>query len=184
MNRRYILLFTAFIFSTSLAVYGQAAIDQKIQQLKDAWYQKAYELSELGTKIIGKNKLLEDLQNDIQKFWQEIASKYNEHDINNLKETYKTIMEKFCHKVSVAVREKINIKGLLLKELFDNKGDYLTDQEAASSLFFDKVKFYVLHIILCNSLLKKLVADYEECLQKMSEIENDLVSLGQPRLYE
>ena len=183
MDRRYIL-FTAFIFATSLTVYGQATIDQKVQQLKDAWYQKAQELFKLGTNIIENNKLLEDLQNDSQKFWQKIASKYDQQGINNLIETYKTVMGKFCHNLSAELREKNNINGLLLKELFENKGDYLTDQKAVSSLFFDKAKFHILHITLCISLLKKLVADYEECLQKMAEIENELVSLGQPRLYE
>ena len=183
MDRQYIL-FTAFIFSTGLTVYGQANIDQKVQQLKDAWYQKAQELSELGTKIIEKNKLLEDLKGDIQEFWQKIASKYSQYDMNNLKETYKTIMESFCHNLSVTAHEKNNIQGFIIKELFAHKGDSLTDQEAVSYLSFDKVKFYVLHMTLYASLLKKLVADYEECLQKMLEIENELILLGQPKLYE
>ena len=157
-------------------VYGQATIDPKVQQLKDAWYQKAQELSELGTKLIEKNKLLENLQNDM------IEVARNNIAIDGTGQVYPILIEKFNNKLFHAVRDNINVKGFLIQELINNRGEFFKDKRCLGLL--DKVKLICLQIIIEADLTKKILEDYEECLQKMAEIENELVLLGQPRLYE
>ena len=183
MRRQFVLLGSMFLSSGSLFC-SQVPVDPKVQQLKDAWYQKAQELADLGERVIAQNKQLEGLRYDIQEFWREIFSEYSKQEIDNATKTCEAAMANFCHNLTIAVREKINVKGFLIKELFDNTGDCFTDKKQVSRLFFDRVKFCVLQMTIRTSLLKKLVEDYEECLQKMTEIENELVLLGQQRLFE
>jgi hypothetical protein len=180
MNRQYIL-FIAFTFSTGLAVYGQVDIDPKIQQLKDAWYQKTQELSELGTKLIGRNKLIMTLQNDVKSLAREYTSNYNQQDRDATYETLQVSAKKLFDKLFQAIRDNAYIRGSFLQEILCNKGDYLKNKKDCPG-FLDSIKLILLQIAIEVDLTKKLLEDYEDYLQEIAEIEHELALLGQPSL--
>jgi hypothetical protein len=87
-----------------------------------------------------------------------------------------------CDKLFQAIRDKVDVKGFFIQELYKNKGDYLKNKENCPG-FLDGIKLILLQIAIEVDLTKKLLEDYEDCLQKMAEIEHELALLGQPWLY-
>lgn len=164
-------------------VRGQAPVDPKVQQLKDAWYKKAHELAELGAKLIEKNNLLVGLQDNMLSTTLEITADYSEQDRIAVGKAFPVMTKHFYDKLFQAIHDKVNVNDFLTQELIINKGDFFKNKEDCSGLL-DSIKLILLHIIIEADLTKKLLEDYGNCLQKMAEIENDLVLLGQPRLYE
>jgi hypothetical protein len=54
------MLLSALLVPVAVTCYGKESVDSRIQQLKEARFQKELELSELGAKIYDKYELLED----------------------------------------------------------------------------------------------------------------------------
>lgn len=183
MNYHHYFLFSMFLLSIAFIAEGQNSTAQKIQQLKDAWYQKAQELSVLGTRLIEKNKQLIALQNELKSTVIEIVSTHNTENINIVVEKLPIATKNFLDKLFQAIRHNVNVRGFLIEELLNHKGDYLNDKDNCPGLF-DSIKLILLHIIIETDLTKKLLEDYEAALQEIAEIEHELVLLGQPRLYQ
>jgi hypothetical protein len=182
MNHNYLLL-NILVMPIVFAMNAQVPVNQKIQQLKDAWYQKANELAKLGTKLIERNKVVLDLQDTARSLAKEIASNHSEEDLDVMVDALLASTKNLYDKLFQAVRDKVNVRGFFMKELYENKGDYLKNKAHARGLL-DSIKLIMLQIIIEADLTQKLLEDYEDCLQKMAEIEHELVLLGQPRLYK
>jgi hypothetical protein len=162
-------------------MHGQEQVDQKIQQLKDAWYQKIYELAELGEKIVEKNKLLIILQNDIEKSTLDVIENYDEKDRTTVIETFPVLTRFFYNKLFQAIRNNVDVKGFLIQEFLENKGDFFKNKKDLPG-FLDSIKLDLVQIIIEGNVLKKFLYDYENCLQKIAEIDHELKLLGQPTL--
>lgn len=188
MNRTYFLLFT-LIASTAFTSYGQDSVEQKVQRLKDTWYQKINELAELGKKIAEKNEFIILIQKNIRTLIEENIENYNEDESNKFSKTYKVMVKNFYKRFFQAIRYNVNIKGLLIQELHENKDEFFVNYSSNSKTnedsccgAIDRIKLALMQIIIEGNILKKYIDDYEECLQKIADIEQDLKSLGQPSL--
>jgi hypothetical protein len=178
---RQSILFTTFIFLIVFTVYGQSPVDQRVQQLREAWEQKAKELSELGIKIAEKEKFIESLRNDAKLFVEKIASNYSQQEKEALIKKVYSSAKDFTYSLLNAIHNNINVQDFFIKELIDNKGDYSLQKERVSAPF-DKVKFITIKVNVEFILLQKLIKDYGKCLHNMAEFERELVSLGEPWL--
>jgi len=58
------MLLSALLVPVAVTSYGKESVDSRIQQLKEARYQKEFELSELDAKIAEKKKLLTAIFDD------------------------------------------------------------------------------------------------------------------------
>jgi hypothetical protein len=180
MNHNHFLL-SALVLPIVFTLHGQEQIDQKIQQLKDAWYQKVHELAELGEKIVEKNKLLISLQNDIREVGVSVIESYSEKDRAAVGKAFPVLTKDFYNKLFHAIRDNVDVKGFLIRELLENKGDFFKNKEDLPG-FLDSIKLDLIQIIIEGNALKKNLYDYENCLQKMAEIDHELKLLGQPTL--
>ena len=148
--------------------YGQNTVNPKIRQLQEICLQKKYKLSELGTKIAEKQKLIEDTFHDAALFLPELISSLNldGEEKEDFIKKYVALLENFGSKLDHAISIKKDVKGFLIKELFNEKRKFPQD--------FDRAKFGVIRWIIERDLLKKLVENYEECLQELIEIDQEL----------
>lgn len=188
MNRTHILL-SALLLPIAFVAYGQAPVDQNVQQLKDSWYKKVNELAELGEKIDEKHKLIIILQKEIRLLITENIENYSEKNKSAFDKAYLLMVRNFYKKFFKAIRDDVNVKGFLMQELIDNKGDFFKNNNDGSIAnknyctgILDSMKLNFIQIIVEGNVLKKLLDDYEECLQKMAEIDHELKLLGQPTL--
>jgi hypothetical protein len=188
MNRTYFLLVT-LIASIVFTAYGQDSVEQKVQQLKDTWYEKINELSELGKKIDGKNEFIILIQKNIRTFIEENIKKYNEDERIEFYKTYKIMVKNFYKKFFQVIQNNTNAKEFLMQELLVNKDDFFANSRSDSktngsccSGAIDRIKLALMQIIIEGNILKKYIDDYKECLQKIAEIERDIKLLGQPPL--
>jgi hypothetical protein len=177
------ILLGLLILPVAYTAGGQLPVEERVQQLKDAWYKQAQELTELGAKIIEKNDLIASMQDNIKSILALLAGNNSAELDQETCEIFKNETDKFFTKFFHAFRDDINLKGFLVQELMHKKGDFFKGKKAYSGAL-DRIKFNLIQIIVEANLIVKLLENYEECLQKLAEIESELVSLGQPRLYD
>ena len=116
MNHKHFLL-SAFLLPIVFTMHGQSPDEQRIQQLKDALYQKAQELERLGEKLIEKNKLFLALHNDTMSLAREFTSNYSQQDRNVVYEALPVSIKKLYNKLFQAIRDNVDVKGVLIQEL-------------------------------------------------------------------
>jgi hypothetical protein len=151
---------------------GAAAVEQKIQQLKEQRYQKELELSDLGEKIAEKQALLKALYIEACTAYNENISDLNLKDQELEKHTNETneAGNKILTTFESKVRAKELIKGFLLHELIDNEKDIPGD--------FNAINFWFLRAQLEHDLLEDLIGHYEDCLKELFEIKSEIKTLS------
>ena len=162
------------------AITAQAPIEQRVQQLKDEWYKKVQVLAELGEKIIVKNDLIASLQEDIYLVLSEMGKKEVDDEV---REEYKRSADKFFHKFFKAICDDVNMKDFFTTELILKRDDFFQGKKNYGGVL-DKIKLNLIQIIVEGNVIKKLLDDYETCIQEMAEIDHQLVLLGSPRLLQ
>lgn len=181
------MLLVLIIFAVDYTNCSELSVEQRVQQLKQEWYKEADNLAKLGDMIAEKDKKINYLLADNQLVLSDFGSEQlNEEGTNKIKDEISASFEKkaraFYKRLFNAFRDKVNMKGFCIQELIYGQKEFL--KKDAKISFLDRIKLNLLRGIIEAQLTEKLINDYEVCLQKLAEIESELVALGQPRLYE
>ena len=99
-----------------------------------------------------------------------------------------TLLDNFGDALEHVIHTNEDVKGFLIKELSNGVKDLhikeLAHKNGNYPNDFDKLKFGLLRLFIEHDLLKKLVENYEVCLQEFAETEHELdVLLHQPALH-
>lgn len=161
-------MFFMFLVTTFVVSCSQNSIDPKIKELKDVCLQKAQNLSDLGAKITEKQDIIEDIVFNMKSYLPELVSTLNldGQEKEDFIKKYINLLENFGRDLDFVLTAKKAVKGFLVKELFNEK--------AALPIKFDKAKFYAVRLVVEYMLLKNLVEVYEEGLQELINIDQDI----------
>lgn len=162
------MIISAFFVLSILTMYGQEACDQRIQELEKALIQKAEELSDLGQQIGNKYELLKSMALKSSEYVQDLCDGHDEKEQENIKQTLSDSVANFNEKFMQAYNEKVDIKGLIVKECIGTE---------LSKFGVNFVYIMYLRCIVEQILLKKLIERYEYCLQELAETEHELAEL-------
>ena len=160
------MLLSALLVPVAVTCYGQDSVDSRIQQLKDARYQKELELSELGAKIAEKYEFLEEMLDDARHFFQRYVKeagldtdKATECGLEEAKER-----KELLSRLRKAIKEG-SVKGFLDNELFD-------DRDIDENIEF--VRLYYVRYFFERKLIVELVEHCDDCMQELIEIDCEL----------
>jgi flagellar biosynthesis/type III secretory pathway chaperone len=189
MDCKHILL-SLLTIPITFASYGHATNEQRIQELKDVWYQKAKKLEELGKMIDEKNEAIITIKTNIEEIIKQKLENYDEDYKITFGKTYKIAVHNFYKRIFQAIQSTVNTKGFLMRELLNNKEEFFKDLNEDSNVqnscsgTVDGVKLALIHIVIVSSIIKKLLEDYENCLQEMAAIDLEFVRLGHSPLFQ
>ena len=93
----------------------------------------------------------------------------NEQDRDTFIKNHAISIEESGSDLDYVLNIKKDVRGFLIKELFNEKRKAPQD--------FDRAKLGVLRWIIERDLLKQLVQDYENCLQELIEVDQELDEL-------
>jgi hypothetical protein len=175
MNYKHILLCTLLV-PVTFTIYGQESNEQKIQELEKSLNKKTNEISKLGKKIYKKKKILDKMAKDIQLSVEELCINFDQKEREQFSKTYYESLNKFLLNFCIIMRNnstgKINIAGFLVQELTKNKTD--------NTNYFNSDKFAALRRLIEFHFLLKLIEKYEQCLEELDKIDQELnMLLGQ-----
>jgi hypothetical protein len=184
MNYKHILLCT-LVVPVTFTTYGQESNEQKIQELKDAWYKEAENLELISKEIKKRYGQLTNECQSIHQYINNIGQDCNAKDKKILIQELKKNMDLFIKKLMESTHITLNVKGVILSELAVDPRSYLPANLPIRevNILFDNIKFLILNMHLQGALLQKAIEDYEKCLQKMVELDHKLVLLGHETLY-
>lgn len=163
-----------------LAVIGDTT---NMKQLEKKLLQKELELSNLGTLIAEKDKMLASFELEIQYiFTAVIDKKVQQLEEKSSKPLSREEREKLAKELQNTALEFVRVfcadyqnqkavSGILSKGLIqvDSNGDFLE---------FESLKFYLIRCAFERPLLRHLIAEYEHCLQELRAIQNEITALN------
>lgn len=161
-------IISAFFVFSIFTMYGQASRNQRIQELKKAMIQKAEELSDLGQQIDNKYELLKSMVLKCSEYAQYLCDGHDEKEQETIKQALSASVANFNEKFMQAYNEKVDIKGLVVKECIDTE---------LSKFGVNFAYIIYLRCVVEQILLRKLIENYEYCLQELAEIEHELTEL-------
>jgi hypothetical protein len=158
------MLLSALLVPVVATSYCKDSVDSRIQQLKEARFQKELELSELGAKIAEKQNLLEEMYEDANAHISVILSNLKLEE--QASDQYISEINASSERFEELFSNKESIKGLLLKELIIEEEPFPGD--------FEVFKFWKLRGKFEHNLLETYIEKYEVCLQELIEINREL----------
>lgn len=168
------------ILVISLTAASNSAADTHMQQLKKQLLQKELELSNLGSLIAEKDKLLSSFASEIQRLFliliDQRTKQLEESKGQPLSEEEKHTFSKELRDAAVGFvgafctdyNNQINIEGMLIKGLI---------REDNENMEFESLRFFLLRCAFERPILKYLVVEYENCLQEIRVLENEITAL-------
>ena len=159
------MLLSALLVPVAVTSYGKESVDSRIQQLKEVRFQKETELSELGLQIDAKQGVIGDL----------FAS-----EVYCIKKHYKS------RDLSSHEKDELRQQVEKLNELFSDFTYGLISEEQVREFFkllansqeiyegFERLKYLGIRNNIEQKLLKVLTKRYEECLQELIAIGQEL----------
>ena len=165
------MLLSALLVPVAVTSYGQESVDPRIQQLKEARFQKELELSELDAKIVEKKELLTAIFDDtvamfVERYKPSETSKMTDEERVELGGKIVAEYKEFRNCLKQAIEEG-NIKDFMVKELFDEDTPWNFTE-------FEAMKFLIVRDFFETNLLKTLVGFYANCFQEIIEIDCEL----------
>jgi len=170
-----IILLSALLLP--VASYGKST-QARIKELKEVRFQKELELSEIGEKIADKdylvtsikkdysNLLLELMKSKKQECFEKKGSKEpSNEEAETIRKSVTDPIELFLNNLLSAIKEQKKINKVLVKELFDESGTFIT------------IRFLLMRIMIETNLLESLVGKCEECGQMLIDIDQELATL-------
>jgi hypothetical protein len=159
-----LILFSLLVTS----VITNYAADQKVQQLKEARFQKELELSDLGAKIAEKEDLLRSIYLKADEFVAELIQekKMEGQEKEAFLKELNAFYDNFGEIIDKKLATRTDVKQWLVQELLKGKNRSFED--------FETLKLHVIRNILERNLLKTLLEHYEACLQELIEIDREL----------
>jgi fructose-1,6-bisphosphatase len=122
----------------------------RVKDLKDTQYRHELEISELGKMISERSDLIN------------LLTSMHHRDIND---DNQEVIDAFSDKLLTAITQQKNINNLLVNELIDEWGNCNT------------IKFVLIRIMFEKYILKRLVKQYEDCIQNCINIDEELATL-------
>ncbi|HML19580.1 MAG TPA: hypothetical protein PKD74_03295 [Candidatus Dependentiae bacterium] len=162
------MIISVFCVVSIFTMHCQEARDQRIQELEKALIQKAEELSDLGQQIGNKYELLKSMALKSSEYVQDLCDGHDEKEQETIKQTLSASVANFNEKFMHAYNEKVDIKGLIVKECIDTE---------LSKFGVNFAYIMYLRCVVEQILLRKLIEQYEYCLQELAEIEHELTEL-------
>jgi hypothetical protein len=169
------------ILLVPLTAMGSSTTDTQIQQLKKKFLQKELELSDLGAMIEEKNELLLSFKTDVQYLLGTLRDK----KVLQIEEkTGKLLSQEEKTKLWVELRsDAIDFVYTFCADYENQKS--ITDvlvkgliHENSDDVEFESLSFYLIRCAFERPLLIHLIAEYENCLQELRAIENEITTLN------
>jgi hypothetical protein len=143
--------------------------EQRIQQLQEAWLQKAQEISHLSEQTIQRYNQIEATIFEVHKYLETLVKDLDDKDKDDFKKEFWASVAEFGGSLGKAFTDDVNVKGLLIKACMSNIGDQLG---------FDMTRIRLFKYFIERALLKKLIEKSDKCFQELAEIDHEIFSLN------